>query len=87
MKKEFIKNNNLTVMVREHVIEEQRRWYSEGDRPWNNWIRGSQTEDTEHHRHSKQRIESIQSEGSCGRRSNREQICSDISLWKQLQLF
>jgi hypothetical protein len=25
MKKEFIKNNNLTVMVREHVIEEQRR--------------------------------------------------------------
>lgn len=25
MKKEFIKNNNLTGMVREHVIEEQRR--------------------------------------------------------------
>jgi hypothetical protein len=25
LKKEFIKNNNLTGMVREHVIEEQRR--------------------------------------------------------------
>lgn len=23
--------------ITEHVIEEQRRWYSEGDRPWNNY--------------------------------------------------